>query len=113
MEDEACEHVVTLLVGIFSLFAFSNVELPEEVERQNGVDVTHNRQEAHGKDQLFAVVCDSLEDDTQGRHTNSNINEMGSKEEVVVVAKHRKDEVEQKVQEVLKKKICNIVLFQH
>jgi hypothetical protein len=46
-----------------------------------------------------------LEDDPQGRHTNSNINQMGSKEEVVVVAKDGEDEVEEKIEECLERAI--------
>jgi len=44
-----------------------------------------------------------LEDDPQGRHPNSHINQVGSKEEVVVVAKNREDEVEEKIEEGLEK----------
>jgi hypothetical protein len=46
-----------------------------------------------------------LEDDPQGRHTDSNVNQMGSKEEVVVVAKDGEDEVEEKIEECLERAI--------
>jgi len=105
MEDKAGEHVVTLLVWILSLFTLSHIELTEEVEGEDSVDVADNRQQANSEHQLLAIVGDSLEDDPQGRHTDSNVNQMGSKEEVVVVAKDREDEVEEKIEECLERAI--------
>ena len=102
MEDKAGEHVVALLVGIFTLLALCNIELSEEVERKDGVDVTHDGEESHSQHQLLPVICDGLEDDPESRHSNSNIDEMGGKEEVVKVSKNREDKVEQKIQERLK-----------
>ena len=97
VEHEAGEHVVTLLVGVVALLALSHVELPEEVKGQHRVDVADNREQANGQHQLLAVVCDGLQDDPQGGDADSHVDEVGGEEEVVVVAKHREDEVEQQV----------------
>ena len=101
MEDKASEHIVAFLVRILSFFTLGYIELPEEIEGQDGVDVTHNGEKTDSQHQLFAIVGDSLENDPQGRDTNSDINKMGSKEEVVEVSKNREDKVEDEVQEGL------------
>ena len=94
VEHEAGEHVVALLVRVLSFLSLRNIELSEEVEGKHGVDVANDREEANGQHQLLPVVRDGLQDDPEGGHTDSNINEMGSEEEVVVVAKNGEDKVE-------------------
>ena len=94
MEHKAGEHVVALLVGVLSFLTLRNIELSEEVEGKHGVDVANDREEANGQHQLLSVVRNGLQDDPEGGHSNSNINEMGSEEEVVVVAKNGEDKVE-------------------
>ena len=86
MEDKTGEHVMALLVRILTLFTLSHIELTEEVESQDSVDVADNWKQAHSEHQLLAIVGDSLQDDPQSRDTHSNINQVSSKEEVVVVA---------------------------
>lgn len=105
MEDEAGQHVVALLVNF--LFFFRHVELPEEVEGDDGVDVHDNSQEHDGQHQLLAVVSDGLQNDPQGSNTDGNVKQMGSEEEVVVVAKQREDKVPKLVQEWLKWSWCS------
>ena len=102
MEDEACEHIVTFLIRILSLFSLRYIELTEEVECKDGVDVANNGEKTHSEDQFLPIVCDSLQDDPESRYSYSYINQMRSKEEVVVVTQHRENKVEEKVDEGLK-----------
>ena len=94
------EHVVTLLVN--SVFFFGHVELPEEVEGDDGVNVDDNGKEHDRQDELLPVVSDGFQDNPQRSHTNSHVQEVRGEEKVVVVAQNRKHEVPQLVQEGLR-----------
>ena len=48
-----CEHVVALLVDLFLLLG--DVELPEEVEGDDGVDVDDDGEQPHGEHELREV----------------------------------------------------------
>lgn len=50
---------------------------------------------------LFAVVCDGLEDRLERRDGHSHVQQMGSEEEVVDVTQQREGQVPQVVQELL------------
>jgi hypothetical protein len=54
---------------------------------------------------LFAIVCDRLQDGSQRLEADRDIEQMSSIEEVVVVAKQREDEVTSDVQEGLQRNI--------
>ena len=99
MEDEASEHVVTFLVDF--VFFLLDVKFTEEVEGDDGVDVDDDGQQHDGQDELLAVVRDGLEDDAQGRDTDGHVEQVGSEEEVVVVAQDGEDKVQQLVDEWL------------
>ena len=90
---------MTLLVHF--LLLFGDVKLPEEVERDDGVDVDDDGQQHDGQYELLAVVRDGLEDDAQGRDTDGHVEQVGSEEEVVVVAQDGEDKVQQLVDEWL------------
>ena len=89
--DPHREHVMTLLVDF--LFLLRDVELPEEVERDDGVDVDDDGQQHHGQDELLAVVRDGLQDDAQGGDTDGDVEQVRGEEEVVVVAQDGEDQV--------------------
>merc|ERR1719239_1110544 len=99
VEDEAGEDVVAHLVGILALLTLGHVELTEEVESENGVDVTDDGEKANSQDQLLAVVGDGLQDDPESGNSNGNVDQMSSEEEVVVVPKDGEDKVEDEVKE--------------
>lgn len=63
MEHETGQHVMTLLIDHFILLR--DVELPEEVEGDDGVEVDSDGQQHARQDQLFAVVGDRLQDRLQ------------------------------------------------
>ena len=90
---------MTLLVDFF-LF-LGDVELPEEVERDHGVDVDDDGEEHDGEHELLAVVGDGLEDDAECGDAHGDVDEVRRKEEVVVVAEDGEDEVPKQVQERL------------
>ena len=92
---------MTFAVHIFVLFL--NVKLAEEVEGDDGVDVTNDCQKTNGEDELFAIVSNGLKDDPESGDANGDVNEVGSEEEVVVVAEDGEDEVPQLVQ---KRVVC-------
>jgi hypothetical protein len=48
------EHVVTLLVDL--LLLFGDVELAEEVERDDRVDVDDDGQQHHGEHELVSIL---------------------------------------------------------
>ena len=98
VEDEACEHVVTLGVGL-ALLLFRHVELAEEVEGDDRVHVADDGQQANSEDELLPVVGDGLQDDPEGRHAYGDVDQVGGKEEVVVVAEDGEDEVPELVLE--------------
>ena len=101
MEHETSKHVVALLVRILSLLALCHVKLAEKVEGQDGVDVANDGEQADGEHQLLSVVGDGLQDDSQGGNSHRHVNQVGGKEEVVVVAEHGENKVEQQVEECL------------
>ena len=65
-----------------------DVKLPEEVEGNDGVDVDDDGQEHHGQDELLAVVSDGFEDDPQSGDADGDVQQVGSKEEVVVISQN-------------------------
>ena len=93
------EHVVTLLVDF--LLLLGDVELPEEVERDDGVDVDDDGEQSDREHELLAVVRDGLEDDAEGGDPDGDVDEVCREEEVVVVAEDGEDKVPQQVQEGL------------
>ena len=96
------EHVVALLVDF--LLLLGDVELPEEVEGDDGVDVYDDGEQPDGEHELLAVVCDGLEDDPESGDPDGDVDEMRREEEVVVVAEDGEDKVPQQVQEWLELK---------
>ena len=97
------EHVVTFLIH-FVVF-FWNVELSEKVESHHRVEVDNDGQQHDGEGQLLAVVRDGFQDDPEGSHSHGHVQQVGGKEEVVVVAQDGEDQVQQLVDERLKWKI--------
>ena len=81
MEDEASEHVVTFLVDF--VFFLLDVEFTEEVEGDDGVDVHDNSQEHDSQNQLFAVVCDWLQDGLQRWNGYGRIQKVSGEEEIL------------------------------
>ena len=101
VEYKTGEHIVALLVRIFSLLALCHVKLTEKVKGQDRVDVANDGEQADCEHQLLPVVGDGLQDDSQGGNSHRHVDEVGGKEEVVVVAQHRENKVEQQVEECL------------
>ena len=99
MEDEAGEDIVAHLVRILSFLALGHVELSEEVEGENRVDVADDGEKPDSEDQLLAVVGDGLQDDPESRNSDGDVDQVSSKEEVVVVAEDGEDEVPELVLE--------------
>ena len=93
------EHVVALLVDL--LLLLGDVELPEEVEGDDGVDVDDDGEQPDREHELLAVVRDGLEDDPEGGDPNRDVDEVRREEEVVAVAEDGEDKVPQQVQEWL------------
>ena len=102
MEDEASKHVVTFLVDF--VFFLLDVEFTEEVEGDDGVDVHDNSQEHDSQNQLFAVVCDWLQDGLQRWNGYGHIQQVSGEEEIIVIAQDREDKVQQRIQ---KSVVCN------
>jgi hypothetical protein len=96
-------HVVTFLVH-FIVFP-ADVELPEEVEGDYGVDVDDDGEQHDCQHQLLSVVRYRLENGLQGWNRHSNIQQMCSKEEVVDVAQDGEAKIPQTVQESLKREL--------
>lgn len=123
-----CHHVVTLHVRFVLILALI-VELAEEVEGHHSVQVHNYGQQTHRHQQLrntgeqvkrsvnvtrrlviitwsrsdlFAVVSDRGQDGAQGFHTHGDVQEMSSKEEVVIVSQQRHQHVPDQVEEGLK-----------
>ena len=99
VEDEAGEDIVAHLVRILSFLALGHVELSEEVEGENRVDVADDGEKPDSEDQLLAVVGDGLQDDPKSRNSDGDVDQVSSKEEVVVVAEDGEDEVPELVLE--------------
>ena len=98
MEDKAGQHVMALGVRL-PLLLLRHIELAEEVEGDDRVHVADDGQQADGEDELLPIVGDGLQDDPEGWHAYGHVDEVGGKEEVVVVAKDGEDEVPQLVLE--------------
>ena len=90
---------MTLLVDF--IFFSGNVELTEEIESNNRINVYDNCKKHQCQNQLFAIMCDSLQNDFQGCNTDSDVEQMGGEEEVIVVSKNGEQKVSQLVQKWL------------
>ena len=102
------QHVVAFLIDF--LFLLGYVKLAEKVESDDGVNVDDDSEQHDGQNELFAVVGDSLQDDTQGGHSHRHVQQVGGEKEVIVVAENREAQVPQLVQERLQKYIENYLL---
>ena len=94
---------MALLVNLF--FLLGHIKLSEEVERDHCVDVDDDGEKHDSEYELFSIVSDGFKNDPQSSHSNGHVQQMGGKEEIVVIAKDREYEIPKLVQKWLQKKI--------